>query len=103
MTSFMDGPLSLVPPLPLDEVSSLQTQVLALFHPVSLRYFFYILQRAISSREPASHFVRLHNSIRGIVTFFHGDDKHKIEADERLMRVARYDGDRARSNKPTNR
>ena len=53
--------------------------------------YFYILQRAISSREPASHFVRLHNSIRGIVTFFHGDDKHKIEADERLMRVARYD------------
>ena len=47
-------------------------------------------QSAISSREPASHFVRLHNSIRGIVTFFHGDDKDKIEADERLMRIARY-------------
>ena len=61
-----------------------------MFSTVALRLF-YILQRAISSREPASHFVRLHNSIRGIVTFFHGDDKHKIEADERLMRVARYD------------
>ena len=49
-------------------------------------------QSAISSREPASHFVRLHNALRGVVSFFHGDDdkaKAKVEADERLMRIAR--------------
>ncbi len=45
-------------------------------------------QSAISSRQPAPYFGRLHNTIRVMVSFFYGEDTSKVE-DEQLLRIAR--------------
>jgi hypothetical protein len=46
------------------------------------------VQEAIAGRYPAPYFHRLHNTIRVLVSFFHGDDSSKME-DERLLGLAR--------------